>query len=628
MTNFVAIADPVSDRRENFIKTISSSIAPVPGLEVASCGNGNFQAIWAAHPQASISYEIDADGLAIVWGEAIVSGTATRVTAANLKSYWQDFPQIFDGFHACLTYNPDLGITVSADLLGIFPIYYYVDQEIILIASSPELFKHHPSYQGKFNPKGLVGILLTNGLFNGQTLWQGIYRLQAGYCLKILHQQPKEIQQYQLPNYAQQNPYANVSLEEHLDILDRLISQALDHFLSSTEGTESNQISTENHQTFTESSRTITERNRSADYTLMLSGGLDSRMLAGFITQQGMRPTALTLGNIGDMEMHCAQRVAKYLQLPHTTAPTEVNKYLDYAHLANKWEHLANGANGIALGWGIVPYLQKLPPKVVTGLCLDVAFSGPLPVANPGEIFSFDLFLKRRVNPWGIAPEILNKLLRKEIFGDLVQETIAEIQQVYESYATDEYTRNICFEYYHRERFHTGSRAWIFSLAAAPILPVLDRELLSVTALLPMREIDRLAQQQLVMTRFPELAKLPIDRNSYDLTPLLSQGMGKKARLRKKWYQLQRYWYNFQEKIGFDRRYYYKILDTNNAGWRSIRQAAESGREMTGEIFNLDILAEILPSANLPINHNYDSIIESSKVKLLATFLLWAKNNL
>ena len=601
MANFFAIADPVADRRQTFMQTIGALIAPVPGLAIASCGDRDFQAIWAAHPQAPISYEIDPDGLAIVWGDATITGTATRVAAKTLKSYWQDFPQIFNGLHAALTYDSKLGITVSADLLGIFPIYYYVDQEITLVASSPELFKYHPRYQGKFNPKGLVGILLTNGLFNGQTLWRGIYRLKGGYCLKIANHQPQEIQQYQLPSYNQQNPYTNISLEEHLDVLDRLISQALDHQLQSAEA-----------------------------YSLMLSGGLDSRMLAGFITQQGIKPTTLTLGNQGDMEMTCAQGVAKYLQLTHATAPTEVSNYLDYAHLANKWEHLANGANGIAMmGWGVVPYLQKLPPKIITGLCLDVAFSGPLPVANPGEVFSFELFFQRRVNSWGISPEILHKLLKKEIFGDLVQETIGEIQQVYESYSTDEYTRNICFEYYHRERFHTGSRAWIFSFGAAPVLPVLDRELLSITSLLPIREIDRLAQQQLVMTRFPDLAKLPIDRNSYDLTPLLgSQGAGKKARLRAKWYQLQRYWYNFQKKIGYDRRYYYKILDTNNAGWRSIRQEAESGREITGEIFNLDILAKVLPSANLKITADYDAIIEPSKVKLLATFLLWAKNNL
>jgi asparagine synthase (glutamine-hydrolysing) len=599
MANFFAIADPVSDRREIFIKTISAIIAPVPGLAIASCGTENFQAIWAAHPQSPMSYEIDPDGLAIVWGEAIMPGTATRITAKTLKNYWQDFPQIFDGFHACLTYDPDLGITVSADLLGIFPVYYYVDQEIVLVASSPELFKYHPRYQAKFNPKGLVGILLTNGLFNGQTLWQGIYRLKAGYCLKIVDHQPKEIQQYQLPSYDQQNPYLDISLEEHLDILDRLISQALDHQLQPAE-----------------------------TYNLMLSGGLDSRMLAGFMTQQGIKPTALTLGNYGDVEMHCAQGVAQYLNLAHTIAPTEVNKYLEYAHLANKWEHLANGANGIAIGWGIIPYLQKLPPKLVTGLCLDVAFSGPLPVANPGETFSFDLFLKRQINSWAISPEILQQLLRKEIFGDLVKETLAEIQQVYEGYSTSEYTRNICFEYYHRSRFHTGSRAWIFSFGAAPILPILDQEILSINNLLPMREINRLAQQQLVMTRFPALAKLPIDRNSYDITPLLgSQEAGKKARLRRKWYQLQQYWYKFQENIGYDRRYYYKILDINNAGWRSIRQEAESGRAIAGEIFDLDILSKILPLANLRITSHHNSIIESSKVKLLATFLLWANNN-
>jgi len=597
MANFFAIVDPIADRRETFIETISPLIAPVSGLAIASCGDDNFKALWAAHPQAFNSYQVDQSGVNIIWGEAIVAGSSTRVTAQNLRNFWQDFPQIFDGFYAAIAYDRTLGIIVSADLLGIFPIYYYADKEIVLVASSPELFKYHPSYKAKFNPKGLVGILLTNGLFNGQTLWQGIYRLKAGYALQIsTDHQPQEIQQYQLPDYGESNPYGAISLTEHLDILDRTLSQTLDRHLQLEQ-----------------------------QYDLMLSGGLDSRMLAGFMTQKGMEMTTLTLGDSGDVEMNCARNVAKHLGLTHHTAPTEVKNYLDYVHLANKWEQLANGANGVAIGWGMIPDLQKLPPHVVTGLCLDVAFSGPLPVANTGEVFSFDLFLRRRVNPWGIAPEMLQQLLRKEIFGDLVTETIAEIQQVYEGYATDEYTRNLCFEYYHRERFHTGSRAWIFSFGAAPVLPVLDRELLTTTALLPMHEIDRLAQQQLVVTRFPDLARLPIDRNDYDTTPLLAD---KVSRLTKKWYQIQQRWYKFQEKLGYDRRYYYHILDTNNVGWRAIRQEAETGRSIVVELFHPEILAKILPPASQKIKFDRDPIIESSKVKLLATFSLWAKNNL
>jgi asparagine synthase (glutamine-hydrolysing) len=486
---------------------------------------------------------------------------------------------------------------VSADLLGLFPVYYYAHQEVFLLASSPELFRHHPSFQPKFNPRGLVGLLLTNGFFDGQTLWQDIHRLGAGYVLHLSpHHPPKETQQYQLPTDDAQNPYRKISLGEQGDILEQVLKKTLDHHLQPQQ-----------------------------EYNLLLSGGLDSRMLAGFMTRQGIKPTTLTLGEAGDLEMQCAQGVAKCLGLTHHQAPTIFSQFPEYLRLTNLWEHLANGANGIAIGWGIVPHLQNLPPRVVTGLCLDVAFSGPLPVAYPGETFSFDLFLKRRVTPWGFTPELLQQLLKPEVFGDLVPETIAKIRQVYESYSPEEYTRNLCFEYYHRERFHTGSGAWIFSFGATPVLPVLDRELLAVTALLPRWDIDRLAQQQLVITRFPDLAKLPIDRNDYNTLPLLIDRL---PRLTKKWYEARGNFYKLRAKLGRDRRFYYHIFDTNNPGWQAVRQLAEPQRSVANALFNPNILGKILPPADTQLKFSQDTIIESSRVKLLTAFLLWAEHNL
>ena len=308
MTNFFVLIDPVAERREKFIRIITPLIPPVSGLITDSCSHGDFHAVWAAHSQSPISCRAAAGSVAIVWGDAIAPGETTRITSANLHNYWQKnsqqnssknslAPTILDGFHVALTYNPKadsyvsnqsnnqpdtniyttnlrndnllLGLIVSTDLLGLFPVYYYIYEDIALVASSPELFRHHPCCELKFNPKGLVGILLTNGSFNGHTLWQGVRRLKSGHCLQWQPgNSPQEIYQYQLPTVDEDNPYQDISLHDHLDILEQLLTKTLDRHLQPHHA-----------------------------YNLMLSGGLDSRVLAGFMDRRGLNSKTLTLGD-------------------------------------------------------------------------------------------------------------------------------------------------------------------------------------------------------------------------------------------------------------------------------------------------------------------------------------------
>jgi asparagine synthase (glutamine-hydrolysing) len=548
-----------------------------------TCQSGDFWCRWWHYPHLPVVYKATTTEVAIVLGQAV---------GANL-----DFPadaEIFDGFHGAIAYSQTQGLRVSADLLGIFPIYYFHDSAGIIVASSPELIRQHPAYRGGLDVAGLVGILLSNGLLNGRTLWRGIRRLGAGYCLRWQGGQGQEVQQYHLPDFEQENPYKGITLPEQLELLDQTLSGTIARHLGA------------------------------GKCTLLLSGGLDSRMLAGFLARQGTHPQTLTFGDRSDLEAQCAQAVAQKLGWPHNLAAPQFASYPDYAQQIISQEHLANGFNGVGIGWGINPALRQLPAPLVTGLCLDVALSGPLPVTSPGEELSFELFLRRRVNPWGIALDQLRRLLRPQLQETLTG-TIAEAAQLYHSYGQSEYTRNLCFEYYHRERFHTGSRAWIFSFAAAPVMPVLDRQLLQLTALMPIWPIDRLAQQQLVITRFPDLADLPLDRNDFVLWPLDAARLRRRDRWR---YHALGYWYRLQQRLGYDRRYYFRILDINNPGWQAIRRQAEPGRDRLGELFDLQVLTEILPPAFQPIKHRHDPIITSSGQKLLLGLLLWAQKYL
>jgi asparagine synthase (glutamine-hydrolysing) len=215
MANFVIVIEANPELRSHFLKTIEPLLSPTEGLTVNRCESKDFCAIWAASSNAPVNYVSDNEGAGVVWGEAITHEEASRINASQFRNYWkesnyQKLPTA-DGFYAAVVYHPDFGLRVTADLLGLFPIYYYTSPQVSLVASSPELFRHHPRFHTSFNPAGLVGILLTNGLFNGQTLLSNVQRLNAGHLLVCQPGiNPQEFKQYLPFNFGQRIIY-NVS---------------------------------------------------------------------------------------------------------------------------------------------------------------------------------------------------------------------------------------------------------------------------------------------------------------------------------------------------------------------------------------------------------------------------------
>ncbi|MGB7443737.1 MAG: asparagine synthase-related protein [Coleofasciculaceae cyanobacterium] len=601
MANFIIVVDPDPERRSHFTKTIEPLLPPIKGLVTNSCTTGAFQASWATYPGAPISSVASSVGAAVVWGEAIKPGESTRIDAKTLQQIWQESPHsglpAYDGYYAAVAYHPHFGLTVAVDILGIFPLYYYTQGEVALVASSPELFRYHPLFSARFNPVGLVGILLTNGMVNGQTLWQGVKRLDVGHSL--LWQPEKlaqELPQPQNCSIVKDNIYYSLSFSEQLEVLEQALEQSM-----------------------------IRHAQEARTHTILLSGGLDSRLIAGFLQRQGVDTVALTLGKRTDLEMSCAIPVAHTLGLPHHKVNIPLQEYPNYANLLVKWEQLANGGNCI-MGWGIPSNLSELPSHVVAGFLLDRVIGGKSTYSLNLESLSFQTFFDQCLNPWGLRPQILDKLLKPDTFADLVSDIVTQTSQVYHNYSEEEIKRTWWFELRHRQRFHVGSAAWQLSFGAWPVLPVLDQQLLATAAALPSQTLDkRLAQETLVCDRFPQLAELPLDRNNFNVEPLVPSGQRQKlARL----FRLQQKWRRWQQRQGYERRYYYRTFDINNSGWQAVRHQAEPYREKVQHLFCREVLDELLPPPDQPITHLEDAIIEASGIKALLGFLLWSGEHL
>ena len=565
--------DANHERLQSYVEKIKPLLPPVEGLVISSCTNENFGAVWAAGPWTPVSNLCDSNGVAIVFGDAIKGPGSERLTAEQLRHFWNGskLPSALDGFHVAIVYSSKKGLIVGADLLGIFPIYYYASEEIILVASSPELFRYHPCFRMTFNPAGLVGILLTNGTFDGQTLLGGVKRLAPGHLLISRHgEPPEEVLQFKLPV---SNKYSDLKLSDQVDVLDQALEEAISRHAPKGE-----------------------------KYCLTLSGGLDSRLIGGYLKQNDLDVVALTEGLQTDYEMRCATRVANELGFKHVQITIAGNNYPHFAYLESKWKHL-NAAFGTMMWWGYYPYLRKIATRVVTGLfgteILGDLFS-TIPIPKPGKLVSMEMLFE--YDKWASRPEAWRRLLKKEYRG-LIPETLRKVKKIYESYPGFEFQRLWCFGLHKRARIFVGNIVWLLSFGSWPVLPFADHKVLETAGGMTIEAlVNRTAEKELLCRKFPNLAKLPLDHGlSHDTTPLTptprqrgrqqiigDTGIWRSNRARYLRHQLI-------IALRGDRRYYQRHLSLDSPGWKAIWKSAAPHLKLTSQFLNESVVREFVP---------------------------------
>ena len=576
----------------------------LPGLESGACGSGDFHAVWAAAPNAPVRWVADPHGAAVVLGEAIAPDSAARIDPHALRQRWRPDAEpatwwTWDGFFAAMVFERRGGVVAGADLLGLFPFYHWSDGEVLVMASSPEPLQCHPAFRRALDRAGLLGIMLTNGLFRGRTLWADVHRLQPAHFLRFTGEgAPTESADSALAATRNRCGPPQLSPGEQLDMVGAALT------------------------------RTIRRHSPAGEPCgIFLSGGLDSRLVAGYLHRQGTPLVALTLGHPNDIEMRCARGVARELDIEHRTASVPLALYPVFAEtLTSRWEHLANGGE-VIFGWGTRAFLTSFPARIANGIQLDWLLGGSYDFGVEPDRLSFDRGFALKVNARGFSPALLGRLLRPEVFRGLVGATIEEMRADCDGMAEDPLRRFWHFFLLHRGRFSAGSAAWHLSFGSWPVMASLDRALFTTITGLPLVTwADRTAEQALLRREFPALARLPLDRNGYLTTPLTA-GPGRSfldkipSYVRTRW---------LAPRLGprLERRYYYRIFDLNNPGWAAVRRLAEPGRDALKELFVPEVLDEILPPPDRPVRYRGDLITEGSKLKQLLILAIWLKDHL
>jgi asparagine synthase (glutamine-hydrolysing) len=129
----------------------------------------------------------------------------------------------------------------------------------------------------------------------------------------------------------------------------------------------------------------------------------------------------------------------------------------------------------------------------------------------------------------------------------------------------------------------------------------------------------RRLEHEILKRWYPELARLPLDRNSFDTTPLLPRTVdvvrgALSARVR-----------TLAERLGLaggERRYYYRTFDFNGPHWRAVRRAAEPYRENAYALFDRATFDELVP----PPEARWDAghgVFGSAGSKMLIAVAVW-----
>jgi asparagine synthase (glutamine-hydrolysing) len=600
MANLAFTVDPDPHRRQQFLHAARQCSAALSGLRINHAEVGDLAVLWGCNSSAPHSCFRTPDGLALLLGYAIADN-GDRWDAPRLLTHWAQAAAplpVFDGYYAAVVYQAARGLTLLGDPLGLFPLYRNEVGDVLIAGSSPEWCAAHPQLPVALNPAGLAGILLTNGLVANRPLMAGLKRLEAGRRLEwTASSGSRELETFQLQAAEACRHSSFGELCEHVDGEIRRAIQR--------------------------------HRPPQAKTNLLLSGGLDSRLLAGYLSEEQVAYSPVAWGRESDFEVQAATAVAASLGLPLTREPREpeAEQFVTAARRSANWEHLASGFAGHE-AWLERDGVAQAAPFFWSGFAIDEILGGF--AAGSGrdpktKTWGFEFFF-RKLNRWGLAPAVLKRLLRPSAADHLLDELIAGWKCDYERAGLSVAQQGIRAKLESRVRFHIGSIVHRLSFSSWPLLPILDRRLLQLLFNLDVDALlERRLETELLLSRFPPLARIPFDTNSFRFSASkVKQGRNTASFVVRAsdWlkYRGRRWYWQYWRRA--EPRRYYRMYDLNVPCWQAVRAAAEPYRSSVYEWLDRTTFDDLLPPPNVKIPCR-DPFAEGAPRRALLGLLLW-----
>ncbi|GAB4416094.1 MAG: hypothetical protein OHK0021_22590 [Bryobacter sp.] len=483
-------------------------------------------------------------------------------------------------------------LDLELDTMGIFPAYYWQSKEQIVVASSPGTCLRHPGTSRKVDWIGISQCLLHGQPVSGRTTWESVKRTQP--WRKFHWKAGSGIREIDLQPYAVEN--TQLGFEESAERSLALLRESIQAI-------------------------------RQPSLTQMLSGGLDSRLLCGVLRESGKTPpTLLTLGNDSDQEMKIANRVAATLKWPRRIREVEVSRYPEWfdRQIANC--HITAGVGDLTQ-WSLLDDPSLAGQGLITGYLVYSSFGRAVfdrarnPLTNKVDFEGFWVCINR----FGFPPEVVASLLRTPNAKEAVEAAMHEARQYFETAGGSPERKALFFYTNMRHRTHNGKHAWRLAHASQPLSPYGSSKLLRWGFEIPVEWSNGPQIHNYLLSRFyPDLARLPLDRNTLRIVPVLVDGFWRRA-----YWKLWNLWdARFRPILNQSRKesdlYYFRMYDfDNNPGWRKIRNDALASAAQQ-ELFHPAVLRQELDYGGRE-QWKEDRIQKSNGPKTLCGLVRWHK---
>ncbi|MDP1863191.1 MAG: asparagine synthase-related protein [Thiobacillus sp.] len=585
MTLLAGIVDPDAAHARQFMAGTHRLAPTLPWLTHTDTRLGRLSLSLDSAPQSPYSTCQSTTGRAVfILGDIL--GQPGTDSATWLEAQSLDLgPEALgrqNGYYVAGMVDEQGAVYLAADQLGLMPLYYWTENDRFCFSSSPNAFLSHPRFSPKPDLMGIAGTLLTMSATGNRTTWQDVRRLPPGHLLRWRAQEGVRITDVN-------------SLKVH----DRYFGWPLDRCQNLIQNT------------FNES---VNRLAKLGDTSLLLSGGLDSRLVAGCLRWHlHYKAPIVTLGESADYEMQCARRVAKSLGWPLYPVAVDQDAYRDWAPVQARLEGMQTSFVEF-MWWQALEKTHALKPRIMTGLLGD-AIMGATQITfgldeNTQE-YAFDSYFAR-ANRYGFTAADTSRLLKAPGLGEAVVE---ELRADWNAYEGLPFQKCWQFDLQHRQRLHVGPAAWRLSFGAWPTLPFTDCKFVEVMAGMAVPVMGgRRAQYGMLKLKFPKLAVLPLDRSGSDTTPVVPSLSWALKR------QLSRPFEAFLQSKHIERRQYVRHFNVNGTGWQAVRKLSENSRPAVRNLFDHAMLKATLPPEG-PLATS-DPIIDGARYKTLMGLML------
>ncbi len=606
MSHFSLTCDRDSIRRKQFLSAAQQTLALLPGVEVQTAEVGHLALAWSYGKNTPLSCTSRPDAFSLLCGYAVME-SGERLNASRLLELWNvrgHELDTLDGYFWGAVRSPDGALSVMCDPLGLFPVYYSIRGDVLIVGSSPGCCLAHPSCPEVLDVRGLAGILLINGLMEERTLIEGVSRLKFGHRLEW---DPEHgVFEREIFKLQREDTWQNMSHDAILKCAEEMMRKSVQRHCPP-----------------------------GAETALLLSGGLDSRLMAAFLSDEGVSYKPFTWGRPDDFEMRAARAVADKLGLSLIMDDHEPSHqaFVEAIRQVAHWIAVPCGSVAFSENEGNESTLAAVAPFFWSGFVFDLTLGGlcmpPFPSQSQIPI-DFETALFQCENKWGIAPDVLKRLMRPVLAEADVEALVARWKETHRFSGFSERQKGFFSFLLVRARYHLGSELHRLSGQSWPLLPFLERQQLQFLFNLEDAHLEkRRLEMNLLRKVNVNLLDVPFDTNSFrfgrlqDKKSNATASWGLKLKDRLMSHVLKWYWRVWKRS---DPRRYYRLYDLNAPQWHAVREAVEPLRVRASGVFDCCELQSFLPPCDVSFRHA-KPFAEGASCKNVIGLLLWLEQH-